>query len=150
MTNFSRYNVTLNLFHFLTYSYLVILLSNQRWQLQSQNAMPMVCARGGGEGTEMASGRFWLVSPFPPPQFEWHSDVLICRLSSSLTDRKWNAGTIENKLHNLDAVDSIVTILRVSLDYMISGHCLFICCFSTPEITPKQTCVCVCNALNDL
>jgi hypothetical protein len=28
------------------------------------------------EGTEMAIGGFWLVSPFPPSQLEWPSDIL--------------------------------------------------------------------------
>jgi hypothetical protein len=38
------------------------------------------------EGVGRASGGFWLVSPFPPPKLEWHSDVLSCHLWIVTTD----------------------------------------------------------------
>jgi hypothetical protein len=41
--------------------------------------------RGYWEDTEMAYGGFWLVSSFLPPQLEWHSNVLSCRLCSGCT-----------------------------------------------------------------
>jgi hypothetical protein len=47
-----------------------------RWQLQSPNAMSI-------EGVGRASGGFWMVSPFPPPLFEWRSDVFSCHLRST-------------------------------------------------------------------
>jgi hypothetical protein len=67
----------------------------QRWQLQSPNAMSMVCERGVGR----ASGGFWLVSPFPPPLLEWHSDVLSCHL--------WRARILESRGPGLSGIPAL-------------------------------------------
>jgi hypothetical protein len=54
------------------------IIAELRWQLQSPNAMSMVCERGWGG---QAADSDWSVSP-PPPLLKWHSDVLSCHLWS--------------------------------------------------------------------
>jgi hypothetical protein len=43
-------------------------------------SVPKCHFNGMWEGVGRASGGFWLVSPFPQPLLEWHSDVLSCHL----------------------------------------------------------------------
>jgi hypothetical protein len=48
-----------------------------RRQLQSPNALSMMCERGWGG---KAADSDWSVRPFSPPLLEWHSDVISCHL----------------------------------------------------------------------
>jgi hypothetical protein len=45
-------------------------------------SVPECHVNGMWERVGRASGGFWLVSPFPPPLYEWHSDALSCHLSA--------------------------------------------------------------------
>jgi hypothetical protein len=67
------------------------------------------------EGVGRASGGFWLVSPFPPPLLEWHSDVLSCHLCI-LFPSLW--------ILNVDPPDGFVFM---TLKVLYGIHCIVYC-----------------------
>jgi hypothetical protein len=89
------------------------------WQLQSPNAMSMVW-----EGVGRASGWFLLVSPFPPPQLEWHSDVLSCGLCTDdeftgeccyrWRSGRWNNGFSEQQTSVRQGQSSTPSVTEIS------------------------------------
>jgi hypothetical protein len=55
-------------------------LRSQMKQTEVTTSDPECPVNGIWEGVGREGGGFWLVSLFPPPLLEWHSDVLRCHL----------------------------------------------------------------------
>jgi hypothetical protein len=68
-------------------------------------SVPECHVNGMWEGVGRASGGFWLVSLFPPPILEWHSDVLSCCLSSWATEPGTNYCIYGSGWYQADAIN---------------------------------------------